>query len=133
MAEVRPDEVSAILRQQLSNFKSEAELEEVAASLGAGRWTVIRRVILPTLLPALLTGFALAFARALGEYGSVIFIAGNLPNISEIAPLLIVIRLSEFRYADATAIAVVMLLASFLIIFAVNRLQRWAQTRIPAH
>ena len=84
-------------------------------------------------IPALLTGFALAFARAVGEYGSVIFIAGNLPNVSEIAPLLIVIRLSEFRYADATAIAVVMLVASFLIIFAVNRLQRWAQTRIPTH
>ena len=80
-------------------------------------------------MPAMLTGFALAFARAVGEYGSVIFIAGNLPNVSEIAPLLIVIRLSEFRYADATAIAVVMLVASFLIIFAVNRLQRWAQTR----
>ena len=90
-------------------------------------------VLLPILTPALLTGFALAFARAVGEYGSVIFIAGNLPNVSEIAPLLIVIRLSEFRYADATAIAVVMLVASFLIIFAVNRLQRWAQLRIPAH
>jgi sulfate transport system permease protein len=84
-------------------------------------------------VPALLTGFALAFARATGEYGSVIFIAGNLPNVSEIAPLLIVIRLSEFRYADATAIAVIMLLASFLIILIVNRLQRWAQTRVPAH
>ena len=80
-----------------------------------------------------MTGFALAFARAVGEYGSVIFIAGNLPNVSEIAPLLIVIRLSEFRYADATAIAVIMLLASFLIILVVNRLQRWAQARIPAH
>ena len=90
-------------------------------------------VVLPAVFPALLTGFALAFARALGEYGSVIFIAGNLPNVSEIAPLLIVIRLSEFRYADATAIAVVMLVASFLIIFVVNRLQRFAQTRIPAH
>jgi sulfate transport system permease protein len=111
----------------------EAELEEAAATLGASRLTTIRRVVLPSILPALLTGFALAFARAVGEYGSVIFIAGNLPNVSEIAPLLIVIRLSEFRYADATAIAVVMLLASFLIIFAVNRLQRWAQTRIPAH
>ena len=77
--------------------------------------------------------FALAFARAIGEYGSVIFIAGNLPNVSEIAPLLIVIRLSEFRYADATAIAVVMLVASFLIIFLINRLQRWAQARIPVH
>jgi len=111
----------------------EKELEEAAASLGASRWTIVRRVVLPAVAPALLTGFALALARAVGEYGSVIFIAGNLPNVSEIAPLLIVIRLSEFRYADATAIAVVMLLASFLIIFAVNRLQRWAQTRIPAH
>src|SRR5712691_9906241 len=111
----------------------EAELEEAAATLGASRLTTIRRVVLPSILPALLTGFALAFARAVGEYGSVIFIAGNLPNVSEIAPLLIVIRLSEFRYADATAIAVVMLVASFLIIFAVNRIQRWAQTRIPAH
>jgi sulfate/thiosulfate transport system permease protein len=108
------------------------EIEEAAASLGANRWHIIRRVILPSLTPALLTGLALAFARAVGEYGSVIFIAGNLPNVSEIAPLLIVIRLSEFRYADATAIAVVMLIASFLIIFAVNRLQRWAQTRAPA-
>ena len=107
------------------------EIEEAAASLGANRWHTVFRVILPSLIPALLTGFALAFARAVGEYGSVIFIAGNLPNVSEIAPLLIVIRLSEFRYADATAIAVVMLLASFLIIFAVNRLQRWAQTHTP--
>jgi sulfate transport system permease protein len=107
----------------------EIEVEEAAASLGASRWDIVRRVILPSLVPAILTGFALAFARAVGEYGSVIFIAGNLPNVSEIAPLLIVIRLSEFRYADATAIAVVMLLASFLIIFAINRIQRWAQTR----
>ena len=106
------------------------EIEEAAASLGANRRQIVSRVILPSLTPALLTGLALAFARAVGEYGSVIFIAGNLPNVSEIAPLLIVIRLSEFRYADATAIAVVMLLASFLIIFAVNRLQRWAQTRV---
>ena len=111
----------------------DAEIEEAAASLGANRWHTVSKVILPSLIPALLTGFALAFARAVGEYGSVIFIAGNLPNVSEIAPLLIVIRLSEFRYADATAIAVVMLVASFLIIFAVNRIQRWAQTRIPAH
>lgn len=111
----------------------DAEIEEAAASLGAGRWDTVWRVILPGLMPAMLTGFALAFARAVGEYGSVIFIAGNLPNISEIAPLLIVIRLSEFRYADATAIAVVMLLASFLIIFAINRIQRWAQLRVPAH
>lgn len=109
------------------------EIEEAAASLGASRWQTIWRVILPSLIPALLTGFALAFARAVGEYGSVIFIAGNLPNVSEIAPLLIVIRLSEFRYADATAIAVVMLIAAFLIILVVNRLQHWAQTRIPVH
>ena len=108
------------------------EIEEAAASLGASRWHTITRVILPSLLPALLTGLALAFARAVGEYGSVIFIAGNLPNVSEIAPLLIVIRLSEFRYADATAIALVMLIISFLIIFVVNRLQRWAHSRAPA-
>nr|QDP22267.1 sulfate ABC transporter permease subunit CysT [Bradyrhizobium cosmicum] len=109
----------------------DVEIEEAAGSLGASRWQTIIRVILPSLAPALLTGLALAFARAVGEYGSVIFIAGNLPNVSEIAPLLIVIRLSEFRYADATAIAVVMLVVSFVIIFAVNRLQRWAQSRIP--
>ncbi len=107
----------------------EAELEEAAATLGASRWTTIRRVIFPALLPALLTGFALAFARAVGEYGSVIFIAGNLPNVSEIAPLLIVIRLEEFRYADATAIAAVMLLASFVILLVVNLLQRWSERR----
>jgi sulfate/thiosulfate transport system permease protein len=105
------------------------ELEEAAASLGAGRWTTVRRVLLPSIVPALLTGFALAFARAVGEYGSVIFIAGNLPNVSEIAPLLIVIRLQEFRYADATAIAVVMLAASFLLLFLITALQRWSETR----
>ncbi|AVT79641.1 MULTISPECIES: sulfate ABC transporter permease subunit CysT [Rhodopseudomonas] len=107
----------------------DTELEEAAECLGASRWQTIWRVILPSLTPALLTGFALAFARAVGEYGSVIFIAGNLPNVSEIAPLLIVIRLSEFRYADATAIAVVMLIFSFLIIFILNRIQHWAQSR----
>jgi sulfate transport system permease protein len=111
----------------------DVEIEEAAASLGAKRWHTVSRVILPSLIPALLTGFALAFARAVGEYGSVVFIAGNLPNVSEIAPLLIVIRLSEFRTADATAIAVVMLVVSFVTIFVVNRIQRWAQTRIPAH
>jgi sulfate transport system permease protein len=107
----------------------EAELEEAAATLGASRWQTITRIILPSVLPALLTGFALAFARAVGEYGSVIFIAGNLPNVSEIAPLLIIIRLEEFKYADATAIAVVMLVASFLILLAINRLQRWSEQR----
>jgi sulfate transport system permease protein len=107
----------------------EPEIEEAAVSLGANRWHVVTKVILPSLTPAILTGFALAFARAVGEYGSVIFIAGNLPNVSEIAPLLIVIRLSEFRYADATAIAVIMLMVAFLVILAINRIQRWSQTR----
>jgi sulfate/thiosulfate transport system permease protein len=106
------------------------ELEEASASLGATRWTTIRRVLFPSILPALLTGFSLAFARAVGEYGSVIFIAGNLPNVSEIAPLLIVIRLQEFHYADATAIALVMLLASFSMLFVVNALQRWSEVRV---
>jgi sulfate transport system permease protein len=106
------------------------ELEEASASLGATRWTTVRRVLLPSILPAMLTGFALAFARAIGEYGSVIFIAGNLPNVSEIVPLLIVIRLQEFRYADATAIAVVMLVASFLLLFLINALQRWSDARM---
>jgi sulfate/thiosulfate transport system permease protein len=105
------------------------ELEEAAASLGADRWMAVRRIVFPGIAPALMTGFALAFARAVGEYGSVIFIAGNLPNFSEIAPLLIVIRLQEFRYADATAIAVVMLVASFVLLFLINTLQRWSELR----
>jgi sulfate transport system permease protein len=100
------------------------EHEEAAASLGASRWTTLRRVVLPQLLPALLTGFALAFARGVGEYGSVIFIAGNLPYVSEIAPLLIVIKLEEFDYHGATAIAVLMLVLSFVILFFINKLQR---------
>jgi sulfate transport system permease protein len=105
------------------------EIEHAAASLGATRTQTIVRVILPSMLPAILTGFALAFARGIGEYGSVIFIAGNLPNVSEIAPLLIIIRLEEFRYADATAIAVVMLAASFFLLLTVNRLQRLMEAR----
>ncbi len=100
------------------------EHEEAAASLGASRFTTLRRVVLPQLLPALLTGFALAFARGVGEYGSVIFIAGNLPYVSEIAPLLIVIKLEEFDYRGATVIAVLMLALSFVILFFVNKLQR---------
>jgi len=108
----------------------EVELEEAAATLGATRWQIFSKVIVPVILPALLTGFALAFARAVGEYGSVIFIAGNLPNVSEIAPLLIVIRLSEFKYTDASAIAVVMLLLAFVLLFVINRLQQWSGTRI---
>jgi sulfate/thiosulfate transport system permease protein len=107
----------------------EAELEDAAASLGANRWQIATRVILPAIFPAILTGFALAFARGVGEYGSVIFIAGNLPNVSEIAPLLIVIKLEEFKTADATAIAVVMLVVSFAVLFVVNRLQRWSAAR----
>jgi sulfate transport system permease protein len=107
----------------------DAELEDAAASLGANRLQIVVKVILPSIGPALLTGFALAFARAVGEYGSVIFIAGNIPNVSEIAPLLIVIRLEEFRYADATAIAVVMLVASFAVLLAINLLHRWSEQR----
>ena len=100
------------------------EHEEAAASLGASRFTTLRRVVLPQLLPAMLTGFALAFARGVGEYGSVIFIAGNLPYVSEIAPLLIVIKLEEFDYRGATAIAVLMLALSFVLLFLINKLQR---------
>jgi sulfate transport system permease protein len=107
----------------------EAEVEEAAASLGAGRLDVFRRIILPAIFPALLTGFALAFARAIGEYGSVIFIAGNMPYISEISPLLIVSKLEQYDYAGATAIAVAMLLISFVILFSINALQWWTSRR----
>jgi sulfate transport system permease protein len=103
---------------------ADAELEEAAASLGANRWQVFRLVIFPIVRPALLTGFALAFARALGEYGSVIFIAGNMPMKTEITPLLIVTKLEQYDYAGATAIAAVMLTASFLLLLAINALER---------
>jgi sulfate transport system permease protein len=109
--------------------EAERELEEAAASLGASRLQTIVHVILPTILPAMLTGFALAFARALGEYGSVIFIAGNMPMVSEIVPLLIITKLEQYDYAGATAIAVVMLSASFLMLFAINLLQAWMRRR----
>lgn len=105
------------------------ETEEASATLGATRTQTIRSVILPTLVPAILTGFALAFARAVGEYGSVIFIAGNLPRQTEILPLLIVFRLEEFNYAGAAAIAAVMLTVSFLILLAINLIQAWSQRR----
>lgn len=105
------------------------EVEEAAATLGANRFQTIARVLLPGLLPAGLTGFALAFARGVGEYGSVIFIAGNLPYVSEIAPLLIVIRLEEFNYAAATAIATVMLFLSFLMLLVINTIQSWSRRR----
>ncbi|CAM5181383.1 Sulfate transport system permease protein CysT OS=Castellaniella defragrans OX=75697 GN=HNR28_003526 PE=3 SV=1 [Castellaniella defragrans] len=106
-----------------------AEYEEAASSLGASRAQIFIRVVLPTILPALLTGFALAFARGAGEYGSVIFIAGNMPMISEITPLLIVTRLEQYDYAGATAIAVVMLGISFTVLLAINLLQAWVRRR----
>jgi sulfate/thiosulfate transport system permease protein len=105
------------------------EVEEAAATLGANRWQTFARVIFPILTPALLTGFALAFARALGEYGSVIFIAGNLPLVSEITPLLIITKLEQYDYTGATAIAVVMLVAAFALLLAINGLQAWARAR----
>ena len=108
---------------------AERELEEAAASLGASNWQTFTRVIFPTILPALLTGFALAFARATGEYGSVIFIAGNMPMVSEITPLFIITKLEQYDYAGATAIAVVMLLVSFLMLLTINLLQAWTRKR----
>ena len=107
----------------------ELELEEASASLGANRWQTFYIVILPILLPALLTGFALAFARAVGEYGSVIFIAGNMPMVSEITPLMIISKLEQYDYSGATAIAVVMLMISLVLLFAINALQAWTAKR----
>jgi sulfate transport system permease protein len=109
--------------------EAERELEEAAASLGASPLQTFVRVILPSIVPALLTGFALAFARATGEYGSVIFIAGNIPMVSEITPLFIITKLEQYDYAGATAIAVVMLIASFLMLLTINLLQAWARKR----
>jgi sulfate/thiosulfate transport system permease protein len=105
----------------------DAESEEAAATLGATRWQTFRRVLLPPLLPAVLTGFTLALARALGEYGSVVFVSGNLPYQTEIAPVLIVSRLEEFAYAEATAIAVVLLTLSFVLLALINLLERWSK------
>ncbi len=107
----------------------ERELEEAARSLGASGLQIFTRVILPTVMPALLTGFTLAFARAVGEYGSVVFIAGNMPLVSEIAPLVIISKLEQYDYTGATAIAVVMLLASFVMLLAINLLQGWMRRR----
>jgi len=106
------------------------EVEQAAATLGASSAQIVIRLVLPTVWPALLTGFALAFARAIGEYGSVIFIAGNMPMVSEIAPLLIVTKLEQYEYAAATAIAVVMLLMSFFLLLGINALQGWSQRRL---
>ena len=107
----------------------ESETEEAAASLGANRWQTFTKIIFPAIWPALLTGFALAFARAIGEYGSVIFIAGNVPFVSEITPLIIITKLEQYEYASATAVAVVMLVISFLLLFAINGLQWWVNRR----
>ena len=106
-----------------------AEVEEAAASLGANRWQVFYKIILPAIWPALLTGFALAFARAVGEYGSVIFIAGNMPFVSEITPLIIITKLEQYDYAGATAVASVMLVMSFILLFAINGFQWWSNQR----
>jgi sulfate transport system permease protein len=110
----------------------ESELEEAAATLGANRFQTFSRIIFPTILPALMTGFALAFARAIGEYGSVIFIAGNMPMISEITPLLIITKLEQYDYAGATALAVVMLVISFIMLLVINFLQWWSRRRSAA-
>jgi sulfate/thiosulfate transport system permease protein len=105
------------------------EIEEVATTLGASPAQVFRRVIFPVVTPALLTGFALAFARAIGEYGSVIFIAGNMPMVSEITPLIIVSKLEQYDYTGATAVAVVMLVVSFVLLLGINALQAWTRKR----
>ena len=110
----------------------EKELEEAATCLGATRWQTFRRVIFPTLAPALLTGFAMAFARAIGEYGSVIFIAGNMPMVSEITPLIIISKLEQYDYAGATAVALVMLCAAFVMLLLINGLQAWQRARSGA-
>ena len=117
--------VAAALRRSIT----EQELEEAAATLGATRAQTFTRVIFPVLTPALLTGFALAFARALGEYGSVIFIAGNMPGRSEILPLLIVIKLEQFDYVGAAVIATMMLAASFVLLLTINLIQAWTRRR----
>jgi len=107
-----------------------AEVEEAAASLGANRWQVFYKIILPAIWPALITGFALAFARAIGEYGSVIFIAGNMPMVSEITPLIIITKLEQYDYAGATAVAAVMLVISFILLFVINGFQWWSNQRL---
>jgi sulfate/thiosulfate transport system permease protein len=109
----------------------EPEIEEAAATLGANRWQAITRILLPELAPSLLTGFALAFARALGEYGSVVFISGNMPMKTEIVPLLIITKLEQYDYQGATAIAVVMLVSSFILLLLINLLQKWSRRYNP--
>ena len=120
----------AVRTVQPALLEVQRDLEDAAATLGAGRWYIFRRVIVPAVLPAMLTGFTLAFARALGEYGSVIFISGNLPMKTEITPLLIVIHLEEFDYRGAAALGFVMLAASFVILLTINLLQAWGRDRM---
>jgi len=120
----------AVRSMQPALLEVQRDLEDAAETLGAGRFYVFRRIILPTVLPALLTGFTLAFARAVGEYGSVIFIAGNLPMKTEITPLLIVIRLEEFDYKGAAALGFVMLVISFVVLLTINLLQGWGRRRL---
>jgi sulfate/thiosulfate transport system permease protein len=120
----------AVRTVQPALLEVQRDLEDAAETLGAGRWYVFRRVVVPAVLPAILTGFTLAFARALGEYGSVIFISGNLPMKTEITPLLIVIHLEEFDYRGAAALGFVMLAASFVILLAINLLQAWGRGRM---
>jgi sulfate transport system permease protein len=111
---------------------AEKELEEAATCLGATRWQIFSRVIFPSIAPALLTGFAMAFARAIGEYGSVIFIAGNMPMVSEITPLIIIGKLEQYDYAGATAVALVMLVISFVLLLVINALQAWQRRHTGA-
>ena len=120
----------AVRTVQPALLEVQRDLEDAAETLGAGRWYVFRRVVVPAVLPAILTGFTLAFARALGEYGSVIFISGNLPMKTEITPLLIVIHLEEFDYRGAAALGFVMLAASFVILLTINLLQAWGRDRM---
>ena len=122
--------ISPIASFAEAQLEIDREVEEAAASLGARRWRVVTRVILPYLYPAWLTGFALAFARAVGEYGSVIFISGNLPMVTQITPLVIMTKLEQFDYPGATAVALVLLVLSFVLLLAVNALQGWAARRV---
>jgi len=121
----------AVRSMQPALLEVQHDLEDAAETLGAGRFYVFRRIILPTVLPALLTGFTLAFARAVGEYGSVIFIAGNMPMVSEITPLVIIGKLEQYDYAGATAVAVVMLVMSFALLLLINALTVFLPTRSP--
>ncbi|HEV2441630.1 MAG TPA: sulfate ABC transporter permease subunit CysT [Steroidobacteraceae bacterium] len=120
----------AVRTVQPALLEVQRDLEDAAETLGAGRWYAFRRVVVPAVLPAMLTGFTLAFARALGEYGSIIFISGNLPMKTEITPLLIVIHLEEFDYRGAAALGFVMLAASFVILLTINLLQTWGRDRM---